>query len=92
MTFRRCSIMSWIAVILPAVCGHSAEPAVQITVDASRPGGPLQPAWRFFGYDEPNYTYMKDGKALLAELATLGPQPVFVRTHNLLTSGDGTPA
>ena len=35
---------------------------------------------------------MKDGKALLAELATLGPQTVFVRTHNLLTSGDGTPA
>ena len=35
---------------------------------------------------------MKDGKALLADLATLGPQPVFVRTHNLLTSGDGTPA
>jgi xylan 1,4-beta-xylosidase len=35
---------------------------------------------------------MKDGKALLADLATLGPQTVFVRTHNLLTSGDGTPA
>ncbi len=35
---------------------------------------------------------MREGKALLADLATLGPQTVFVRTHNLLTSGDGTPA
>ena len=35
---------------------------------------------------------MKDGKVLLSKLATLGPQTVFVRTHNLLTTGDGTPA
>src|SRR6185369_11373481 len=35
---------------------------------------------------------MKDGKKLLSELAALSPVPVFVRTHNLLTSGDGTPA
>ncbi len=35
---------------------------------------------------------MKDGRRLLGELARLGPQPVFLRTHNLLTSGDGTPA
>jgi xylan 1,4-beta-xylosidase len=47
--------------------------------------------WAWFGYDEPNYTYMKDGKKLLSELAELSPVPVFVRTHNLLTSGDGTP-
>ena len=38
-----------------------------------------------------NYTYMKDGKKLLSELAALSC-PVFVRTHNLLTTGDGTPA
>jgi xylan 1,4-beta-xylosidase len=35
---------------------------------------------------------MKDGKELLSQLAALGPYTVFVRTHNLLTSGDGTPA
>ena len=40
-----------------------------ISVDAGRTIGRLRPAWRFFGYDEPNYTYMKDGKALLSELA-----------------------
>jgi xylan 1,4-beta-xylosidase len=48
------------------------------------------PFWAFFGYDEPNYTYMKDGKVLLSELAALSPVPVFVRAHNLLTTGDGT--
>jgi xylan 1,4-beta-xylosidase len=29
---------------------------------------------------------------LLTELSRLSPVPVYVRTHNLLTSGDGTPA
>ena len=92
MRFRSCAITTTLAVTLCAGRGQTAEPAVTITLDASRPGGQLCPAWRFFGYDEPNYTYMKDGKALLADLATLGRQTVFVRTHNLLTSGDGTPA
>jgi xylan 1,4-beta-xylosidase len=52
----------------------------------------MKPVWRFFGYDEPNYTYMSDGKKLLGQLAALSPEPVYIRTHNLLTSGDGTPA
>jgi xylan 1,4-beta-xylosidase len=52
----------------------------------------MTPMWAWFGYDEPNYTYMKDGKKLLSELAELSPVPVFVRAHNLLTTGDGTPA
>ena len=46
-----------------------------------------------FGADEPNFAYMKDGKKLLAELSRLAPgRSVYFRTHNLLTSGDGTPA
>ena len=65
---------------------------VAISVDAAQAKGELRPIWRFFGCDEPNYAYMKDGKKLLAELGELRPQTVFFRTHNLLTSGDGTPA
>jgi xylan 1,4-beta-xylosidase len=65
---------------------------VSIRVDASKPQGALKPVWRFFGYDEPNYTYMKDGKTLLSQLAALSPHTVYIRAHNLLTSGDGTPA
>ena len=52
----------------------------------------MDPAWAWFGYDEPNYTYMKDGKKLLSELAALSPVPVHVRAHNLLTSGDAVPS
>jgi xylan 1,4-beta-xylosidase len=65
---------------------------VTIHVEADRAQGELRPIWRFFGADEPNYAYMKDGRALLAELGALRPGDVFFRTHNLLTTGDGTPA
>lgn len=74
-----CSIAGW---------GQKAT----LTVDLSKEIGPMQPAWAWFGYDEPNYTYMKDGKKLLSEIAALSPVPVYVRAHNLLTTGDGTPA
>ncbi len=65
---------------------------VAIRIDAGAPRGPMSPIWAWFGYDEPNYTYMKDGRELLSELAALSPGPVYVRVHNLLTSGDGIPA
>src|SRR5215204_2951805 len=64
---------------------------VSIRVDAGQSLGPLRPIWRFFGADEPNYAYMTDGRALLAQLGQLAPERVYFRTHNLLTSGDGTP-
>ncbi len=67
-----------------------AQP-VSIQVDAQTRLGPLRPIWSFFGYDEANYTYMKDGKKLLSELAALSPVPVYVRTHFLLATGDGIP-
>lgn len=62
---------------------------VTITVDAARPLGELKPIWRFFGADEPNYAYMKDGEKLLSELGQLGGPQVYFRAHHLLTSGDG---
>ena len=65
---------------------------VTIKVDAAKKSGEMRPVWRFFGYDEPNYTYMKDGKKLLSQLKSLSTQPVYIRVHNLLTSGDGQPA
>jgi xylan 1,4-beta-xylosidase len=72
--------------------GPREERAVAIRVRADLPGGELRPIWRFFGADEPNYAYMKDGKELLRELGRLGSPQTYFRTHNLLTSGDGTPA
>jgi xylan 1,4-beta-xylosidase len=66
--------------------------SVTIRVEADRSQGELRPIWRFFGADEPNYAYMKDGRSLLTELGALRPGDVFFRAHNLLTTGDGTPA
>lgn len=63
-----------------------------INVDLKQEIGPMNPVWAWFGYDEPNYTYMKDGRKLLSEIAGLSPVPVYVRTHSLLVSGDGIAA
>jgi xylan 1,4-beta-xylosidase len=65
---------------------------VSIHVEVTKRVGQMTPNWAFFGYDEPNYTYMKDGRKLLTEIAALSPVPVYVRAHNLLTTGDGTAA
>jgi len=73
------------------VFAQSAGPAI-VSVDFSQSIEPMKPIWAWFGYDEPNYTYMKDGKKLLSEIAAASPVPVFVRAHSLLVTGDGTPA
>src|SRR5215831_3525541 len=76
----------------PSAAGGNIFP-VKIRVDAARLKGPMRAVWRMFGADEPNFAYMKDGQKLLTELGQLRPgNPVYFRTHNLLTSGDGTPA
>ena len=62
---------------------------VTIRVDTTATRGPMYPFWAWFGHDEPNYTYTPNGVKLLAELQKLSPVPVFMRVHNLLTSGDG---
>src|SRR5690349_21470358 len=71
---------------------QNGDTKVSIHVDGSSRRGPMTTMWAFFGHDEPNYTYMTDGQKLLSELAALSPGPVYVRVHNLLTTGDGTPA
>lgn len=91
-------MQAWIAVVCLLLCLavtpvlFAADGAVTIRVDASASEGPMQPIWSFFGYDEPNYTYADHGKGLISELAALSYKPVYIRAHNLLTSGDGTAA
>lgn len=89
-------IAGWFASFL-AQAGMAAQQAeesfdVSVVVDASDTQGELRPVWRFFGADEPNYAYMKDGRKLLGQLGELKPDQVYFRTHNLLTSGPGYPA
>src|SRR3954468_11759984 len=71
---------------------NDARLQVTITIDAAKHLGPLKPIYRFFGADEPNFAYMKDGRKLLADIGKLGPAPAYFRAHNLLCSGDLTPA
>jgi xylan 1,4-beta-xylosidase len=66
-----------------------ATSPVSISVDLAKPQGPYKPIYAWFGYDESNYTTMKYGRQLLAELHDLSPVPVYIRAHHLLTSGDG---
>lgn len=65
---------------------------MNIQIDASQTKGEMKPIWRYYGADEPNYATMKNGKKLLGALGEIGPSPAYFRTHNLLTTGDGTPA
>lgn len=87
------SILNKITLTLLAVvpCIASAQ-NVKIDVDVTDRIEHMRPIWAWFGYDEPNYTYMKDGVKLLTELSEMSYVPVYVRAHNLLTSGDGTAA
>jgi xylan 1,4-beta-xylosidase len=61
-----------------------------VRVDAAHPVGQYEPRWNFFGADEPNYSYAPNGQQLLRKLSQLSSMPVYVRLHNLLTSGDGS--
>jgi xylan 1,4-beta-xylosidase len=63
---------------------------VVVNVDVSKTEGAYTPVWNYFGADEPNYVYVRNGEKLLRELSALSPAPVYFRTHNLLTTGDGS--
>ena len=76
----------------PQAAPAAAPFPVSMRVDAGASTGPLKQIWRFFGADEPNYAYMTHGKTLIADEGKLAPKRVYFRAHNLLTSGDGTPA
>ena len=59
------SIAALAVMALPSSIASQAPPApapVTVKVDAAAKVGPMKPIWAWFGYDEPNYTYMKDGQ------------------------------
>ncbi len=92
------AILNLAVLLILARSSPAAEPTadaafkVRIEVKLAESLGELKPIWRFFGADEPNYATMKDGRKLLGDLGKLGSPQVYFRAHNLLTSGDGTPA
>ena len=82
----------WIWSALAIAFAGCVRAQVAVSVDLNKPEGTLTHPWSHFGYDEPNYTYSPHGQKLLRELAASDRAPVYIRTHNLFTSGDGTGA
>ena len=88
------ALISLISALAAVISASALLPIqhVEIRVDVRTARGPMTPIWAWFGNDEPNYVYMRDGRSLLGELADTSPGPIHFRAHNLLTSGDGTAA
>lgn len=83
--------LGWmLGVALLAIACH-AQTTVSVNVDLAKSKGAYTPIYRWFGYDESNYTTMKYGRQLLRELHDLSAEPVYIRAHHLLTSGTGVP-
>jgi xylan 1,4-beta-xylosidase len=68
-----------------------AQEKIAINVNTANRIGDYKPIYGYFGYDEPNYTYTKNGRKLIRELASLSESPVYIRTHFMLATGNGTP-
>jgi len=78
-------LLFWVAIL-------SATDEVTISVDATARGSALRQVWPYFGYDECNYTTAPAARDLMRTLARTQPEPVYLRQHFLLASGDGKPS
>ena len=56
--------------LLINLCAFAQQTAT-IKIDAKIKIGDMYPVWAWFGHDEPNYTYMKDGRKLIASYKDL---------------------
>jgi xylan 1,4-beta-xylosidase len=68
---------------------QTASESVNIEVDLNQAIGDMYPLWAWWGYDEPNYTYMANGRKLLTEISELSPVSVYVRAHSMLNTDEG---
>ena len=85
---RMCHLLSLMVVVFASQT-YAQSAVVSIQVDAARRGKPLRHVWQYYGYDECNYTITPDCKALMRTVAQINPEPVYLRQHFLLNSGDG---
>lgn len=97
MRNERARWMTWAGVsaallgLAPAARAQTGG-TVDVSVDATAAGAPLERIWPFHGWDEVNDTTQPEGQALLATIAAAHTAPVHVRNHFLFNTGDGTPA
>lgn len=84
-----------VSTLILSLCasGIGAAPqAVSVHVDATKPGEPLKHVWQYYGYDECNYTTTPDCVSLMEAVSAMNAEPVYLRQHFLLNTGDGTAA
>ncbi|MBN2593635.1 MAG: hypothetical protein JXA81_09030 [Sedimentisphaerales bacterium] len=85
---RICHLLSLVIIVLArSVC--AGPEIVSIQVDATQQGRQLKHVWQYYGYDECNYTTTPDCMAMMRTVARINPEPVYLRQHFLLNSGDG---
>jgi len=82
----------FLIIVLAVHCNAIADEIVTITVDASAPGDRLRHVWSWYGTDECNYVAAEGGRQLMRTLAQINREPVYIRSHCLLNTGDGTPS
>lgn len=72
-------------------CSRLAKMSIPVTIKVfgDKPVEPWRQIYRFFGSDEINYVYMKDGQKLLSKLGSLGQIQVFFRAHSQFVTGEG---
>lgn len=83
-----------VAFALIFISVSSAQPVktsdtITLKVDLDQSVGEMYPMWAYWGYDEPNYTYMADGRKLIKEIDQLSPGPAYYRAHSMLNTDDG---
>ena len=61
-----------------------------IGVDGTNAGTPLKNVWSWYGYDEGNYATTQPSRDLLDTVVAANLDPVYIRTHFLLNTGNGT--
>ena len=88
---RMCHLLSLMIAVLAGRL-YAQQSVVSIQVDATQRGKPLKHVWQYYGYDECNYTTTPDCKALMKTVAQINPEPVYLRQHFLLNSGNGKAA
>jgi xylan 1,4-beta-xylosidase len=77
--------------VLGLTCGVALGAAPDaVTVHVDQVTGEIRPIWNYYGYDEAGTTLTAEGRDLLGKLNALSDEPVRIRVHHLLTSGDGT--
>jgi xylan 1,4-beta-xylosidase len=83
------TIRALLCLVLTCGVAFGAAP-IPVTVHADQFVGEIRPIWNYFGYDEAGTTVTREGLDLLGKLNALSDEPVRIRVHHLLTSGDGT--